>query len=101
MLNELEHDLLRDPAPQHLAEMSALLKRLALRRHPRQDVAALSGAAWLTFLDRTGGNGLFIAGPGKLLADGAYRLSLANELDVAGLMQAVRLWVRYNIGGRA
>ena len=101
MLNELERELIRDPAPLRLAGLSALLKRLALRRHPRRDVAALNGAAWLAFLDRTGGEGAFAAGPGRILADGSYHSKLADEVDVAGLMRAVHLWVRHNIGGRA
>jgi hypothetical protein len=92
--------LASDPAPDHLAELSALLRRVALRHHPRHDVAALSGAAWLAFLDRTGGAGAFAAGPGRVLGDAVYHGRLDDGLDVAGLMQAVQLWVRRNSGGR-
>ncbi len=64
------------------------------------EVAALSGDAWLTFLDRTGGDGAFIVGTGS----GARRwrlpaADLADGIDVPGLMRAVRLWVRRNTGG--
>lgn len=98
MLDELESELVHDPAPQRLAGLSALLKRLALKRHPRLDVAALSGASWLAFLDRTGGDGAFARGPGRVLADGAYRARLTEQLDVPGLMYAVRLWMQHNAG---
>lgn len=98
LLNQLEQDLTRSPAPERLAGLSELLKRLALQRHPRVEVAALSGPAWLAFLDRSGGDGLFSTGPGQVLATDGYRPSLSEEVDVSGLMQAVRLWVRRNAG---
>jgi hypothetical protein len=36
-------------------DISAILKRAALAAFPREQVASLNGAAWLAFLDRTGG----------------------------------------------
>ena len=39
-------------------DISAILKRAALAAFPREQVASLNGAAWLAFLDRTGGTAL-------------------------------------------
>ncbi len=100
-LHALEQGLTADPAPQRLAELSALLKRLALKRHSQREVAALSGSAWLAFLDRTGGEGAFSAGPGRALAEQAYRAELTDGLDVPGLMRAASRWIERNLGGSA
>ncbi|MCB1873763.1 MAG: DUF4381 domain-containing protein [Chromatiaceae bacterium] len=94
-LDAIERDLTAGPAPQPVAKLSALLKRIALSRHPRAEVAALNGAQWLSFLDRTGGNGAFTTGPGRVLAEGAYHATL-ESFDVAGLMHTVRRWVKHN-----
>lgn len=55
------------------SRVSALLRRLALARYPRDQVAGLAGTRWLDFLDRTGGAGDFSRGPGRLLAEIPYR----------------------------
>ncbi|MCB1723713.1 MAG: DUF4381 domain-containing protein [Gammaproteobacteria bacterium] len=100
-LDEIEHGLVAEPRPQRLATLAVLMKRVALARHPRSEVAALSGAAWLAFLDRTGGDGGFATGPGRVLADGVYHATLDDDLDVPALMELVRRWVRHNSGWRA
>ncbi len=41
--------------PQALARLDALIRRTALVGFPRRDVASLTGADWIAFLDRTGG----------------------------------------------
>ncbi len=82
--------------PQSLAELSILLRRLALMRHPRREVARLSGADWLRFLDDTGGDGRFTHGPGEVLASGPYRPALPGEVDVAALSALLRDWIRKN-----
>jgi hypothetical protein len=55
------------------ARVAALLRRLALARYPRPQVAGLAGRHWLEFLDRTGEAGAFTRGPGRLLAEIPYR----------------------------
>ncbi len=94
----LEHELATDRTPYALARMSVLLRRLALMRFPRQQVAALTGNAWLRFLDESGGNGRFADGPGRVLASGPYQRSLPSDLDATGLVALVREWVGKNTG---
>jgi hypothetical protein len=57
----------------YAAAVSALLRRLALARYPRERVAGLSGDAWLDFLDRSGGGGGFRSGVGRALTELPYR----------------------------
>ncbi|MFP4247932.1 MAG: DUF4381 domain-containing protein [Halochromatium sp.] len=81
--------------PTLVAAVSALLKRVALSRYPRAEVAALTGEAWLVFLDRTGGDGRFVRGPGRALAEGAYAPEIAG-IDEHALLTVARDWLRRN-----
>ncbi len=54
------------------AQVSEVLKRYALYCFPRQDVAALTGKAWLEFLDSIARCRGFVSGPGKVLAGDVY-----------------------------
>jgi hypothetical protein len=74
-----------------------LLKRVALVAYAREQIAALSGNAWLTFLDRTGGTAQFTQGAGVVLAEVSSRPSLGSALDtaqVATLVATARDWIR-------
>jgi uncharacterized protein DUF4381 len=97
-LANLEQQLTSERTPDALAQISVLLRRLALMRFPRQQVAALTGSAWLRFLDESGGNGGFADGPGRVLATGPYQRSLPSELDASALVALVRTWVKRNAG---
>lgn len=100
-LASMEERFASERSPERLASISMLLRRLALMCYPREQVAALSGTAWLHFLDKSGGNGRFANGPGRVLASGPYQRSLPPELDTAGLAALVREWVQKNSGGPA
>lgn len=99
-LSRLERGL-DSGSPEALASMSALLRRIALARFPREQIAMLSGVEWLRFLDRSGGKGRFVDGPGRVLASGPYRRSLPDDLDAAGLAALVREWIDANIRSKA
>ncbi len=75
--------------------VSQLLRRLALVRYPREQVAGLSGSAWLLFLDATGGAGGFAQGAGRVLAESAYRDASFDEgFDPEQLSLLVARWIR-------
>lgn len=57
----------------YLANVQALLKRVALTRYKRIDVASLTGERWVSFLDHTAQTHEFSMGAGQLLIDGHYR----------------------------
>ena len=89
-----ERDLAESNPAQFVAEVSSLLKRVALERFPRADVAKLNGLEWLEFLDNTGGNGRFSGGPGRVLAVGPY--APHTDIDPDALLGLAKDWVRRN-----
>lgn len=72
--------------------LASLLRRTALAAFPRDEVAVLTGAAWLSFLDRTGGGQAFSQGPGRVLEITVYGPAAGG--DPAGQIGAVRGWIR-------
>ena len=78
--------------------LPALLKRLALSYHPREEVASLTGERWSAWLDRTGGGGAFAAGAGATLSALAYDPEPPD--DVSSLLDAAERWARAQGPGR-
>lgn len=78
-------DALRELATAQSADISAILKRTALVAFPREQVASLSGAAWLAFLDRTGGTSFANT---ALLA-----LTYGGSGDRAAVLVQARRWI--------
>lgn len=72
--------------------LSAILKRTALVAFPRADVAALTGTAWLRFLDKSGGMQAFETGPAARLAEIA--LGAPGSADERAIRAAARDWIR-------
>lgn len=100
ILSEL--DALATQSPDQVAtRISTLLRRVALMRFARSEVAPLTGSAWLAFLDRTGGNGDFVNGAGNVLATAPYS-STHNPaaIDNDALISLARRWIGQNLGGR-
>ncbi|HSO83152.1 DUF4381 domain-containing protein [Thiocapsa sp.] len=81
-----------------VAALSRLLRRFALARFPREQVAGLTGDAWLSFLDATGGGEGFRRGPGRALADLAYGATGAGEPppNPDALVELAETWIRAN-----
>jgi hypothetical protein len=79
---------------QALRDLAAILKRTALASGRREDVAALSGAAWVTFLqdgiDGEAGHAL-----NALLDDAEYQSGGTVEaLSTDDILSAARTWIR-------
>jgi hypothetical protein len=74
--------------------LSRLLRRYVLAAFPGQPVAALTGDAWLNFLDNHGGAGRFQNGPGRQLIEAPYRP--AAQVAADELAELVSDWIRHN-----
>ena len=96
---DLRDTLVREADPRAFASgVSQLLRRFALARFDRVDVASLTGDAWLEFLDANGGGGAFTSGSGRALLEAPYRRSV--EFDAPQLADLATSWIRYNVEAR-
>lgn len=77
---------------QALARLDVLIRRTALAGFPRRDVASLTGAEWIAFLDRTGGRFEPFA---DALAVDPYRRS-APFSGGRALAGAARHWIAHH-----
>lgn len=96
-LDELEQDWQRSSDPSSLAYgLSTLLRRVALARYPRTEVAALAGGDWSAFLAREGGKRQELASVASEMGEVLYGPPRAhvNEEEGAGWIAAVRTWIR-------
>ena len=80
-----------------LTELSVLLKRVALAAWPREDVASLTGDAWLQFLDSTGGTKDFTSGAGSALGKAATMENAIPEESLPSLLACCRRWVAEHV----
>ncbi len=71
---------------------SSILRRAALCRYPRAEIAPLHGKEWLQFLDRSGRLTGFSEGPGQALGLAAY--GPAAQCEPAALETLCRQWLR-------
>lgn len=78
---------------QALAALPALVKRTVLAWAPRQEVAALSGEAWLRYLDGTYPQGGFVQGPGRQLDALAYGSGDIGKDELTALMALLHRWI--------
>lgn len=82
------------------AGLSELLRRTMLAYAPRQDVAGLTGDAWLEWLDQGLAQPVFSNGPGRQLLDLPYQRPGAEfaDADIERLVAAVRHRVATPVG---
>lgn len=72
-------------------QLAILLRRVCLSVYPREEVAGLTGEAWLAFLDAPLKHKGFSEGVGRLLLDTPYRRDA--QLDVEALAALCREWL--------
>ena len=76
-------------------ELPALVKRTALDAYGREEVASLTDAAWLAFLDHAYGGTGFSNGPGRVLPALAYDAATAlSEGKQRELTDLIRTWIK-------
>ena len=75
-----------------IAALSVFLRRAALLKYPRQQIAGLHGQAWLEFLNETTATTVFTVGPGKLLLTAPYQAQV--EENLTELLQIVAQWLK-------
>jgi hypothetical protein len=93
-LNQLRRSPQRSRVKAQAAELSELLKRIAMARHGRASCAGLSGDAWLDWLSERDPEGFDWRHDGRLLLRAAYGPENRHEADTqADQQQLQRLFV--------
>jgi hypothetical protein len=80
---------------QKLRELSILLRRVAISISPRADVASLTGAAWLRFLDGSLLDSPFSSGIGTILTDAPYRQFSVSDAQLSELIKLCERWLKH------
>ncbi|MCP3870155.1 MAG: DUF4381 domain-containing protein [Gammaproteobacteria bacterium] len=90
---ELSEHYQRNPDPKVLVEsLSVLIRRASLTYFPREQVAALTGESWLTFLDQGASGNEFSQGVGRALIEAPYRPTC--QIDGDALITLTRQWLK-------
>lgn len=90
-LQQLENLLATEPSAA-IARVSVIVRRVSLTVRDPVTVAALTGDAWLEFLDEAANMQEFTQGAGRALASAPY--ARAEAVDAAAVMQLAKRWVR-------
>lgn len=93
-LNAIRAGFLEQQDPQRLAaDLSRLLRRVAITLCPDPEVAGLTGKDWLAWLDAQIDSNDFTTGEGRFLEDGAYRPA-AELQNAEALLTLVEKWLK-------
>ncbi len=77
--------------------LPALIRGVALKAYAREEVASLSGSAWLDFLNGRCGETVFDETQGQILLSAAYQAPEqlgADEASVQALIDDCKRWIR-------
>ena len=77
-----------------LNELSSLLRRTAISRDGRSQVAGLHGQAWLEYLDKNLPDAPFSQGVGGCLGNAHYRPMLLEDIDLDALFALCERWLK-------
>ena len=92
-LRRIHHRYLQEGDGRRLAmALNLLLRRVALAKRPRAEVAPLRGEAWLAFLDRLGRTREFTRGAGRALLQAPY--DPKADVQPEALLQLAREWLK-------
>lgn len=78
---------------QKLIQLSELVRRAAISCSSRNEVASLTGQAWLSYLDSSVTGKPFTQGVGVVFADGHYRKQPYSNLEIAPLIALCKSWL--------
>ena len=78
----------------YLSQINALLKSVALRAYPRDDIAAVHGAPWRAFLNSSLPQALQLH---STFDDAAYQTSCSG-VDLVQLENAAQHWIKHHRG---
>jgi hypothetical protein len=94
-LRALQQLTLSQQSPeQWLVSLSALLKRVAISRFGRVNVATLHGRAWTNFLNKHGKTDFFDQPQGQLLGNPLYQPAQSAQPDRKALLSAAKQWIK-------
>jgi len=94
-LRRLQENATNKISAEIVAELSSLLKRVAMFRYPSEFIAGISGKEWLDFLNGKTKNNDFSYEEGMLLVTVAYQP--AKDVDLEKLFIIVRCWIKRNL----
>jgi len=93
LLKALRNDTSLDDLAK-IAELSALLRRVAISTDNRAEVAGLTGQNWLSYLDGALKGAPFSEGPGRIFLDAHYRKSAPSEPALQDVFQLCEDWLK-------
>lgn len=102
----LEKKLRANPNNAIIAELNTLLRQLAITYYPRAEIASLTGADWLEFLDKSGNTHDFSRGAGRILIEAPYKKDNLKDkqienLNINELLPLIRSWTKKIVRGNA
>ena len=93
LLKQLRQDT-RLSDQQKLAELSMLLRRVAISTAADGQAAGLTGKAWLEFLDCSVPSQPFSQGPGRCLATAQYQPQMQDDIDLDAVFALCEQWIK-------